>query len=63
MLEALRNGEPFIDVGKDYPYLKEIKTLKQLGVVKGDPSGCFNPDYCITREEVMLVAYRIVKLL
>ena len=63
MLEALRNGEPFIDIGAGYPYLKEVKYLKEKGIIKGDPNGCFNPDYCITREEAMLIAYRIMKLL
>jgi len=71
MLDALRDGEPFpeinsgqaFDIGEDYPYIKEVKTLKQLGIVKGDGYGYFKPKEYITREEVMLIAYRIIKLL
>ena len=63
ILDALRNGEPFFDIGEDYLYIKEMKYLKEKGIIKGDPSGCFNPDYCITREETALIVYRIIKLL
>jgi hypothetical protein len=71
MLDALRNGEPFpeinsgqaFDIGEDYPYIKEIKYLKEKGIIKGDSKGYFNPKENITREEVALVAYRIIKLL
>ncbi|MEA3313079.1 MAG: N-acetylmuramoyl-L-alanine amidase [Caldisericota bacterium] len=63
LLDALRDGEPFFDIGEDYKYIKEIKYLKEKGIIKGDGKGYFNPDESITREEVALVAYRIVKLL
>ena len=63
MLDALRNGEPFFDIGEDYPYINEVKTLKQLGIIKGDGYGYLKPHYYITREEAMLIAYRIIKLL
>ncbi len=36
MLDSLRDGEPFFDIGEDYPYIKEIKYLKEKGVIKGD---------------------------
>jgi len=29
MLDSLRDGEPFFDIGEDYPYIKEIKYLKE----------------------------------
>lgn len=61
MLEAIRNGEPFIDIGSGYPYIKELKYLKDKGIIKGDSSGCFNPEHYITREEAALIAYRIIK--
>lgn len=63
MLAALVDSEPFLDIGKDYPYLKELTYLKAKGIIKGDPSGCFSPDYYITREETALIAYRLMKLI
>jgi N-acetyl-anhydromuramyl-L-alanine amidase AmpD len=63
MLDALRDGEPFFDIGEDYPYINEVKTLKQLGILKGDDYGYFKPHEFITREEAMIIAYRIIKLL
>jgi hypothetical protein len=61
MLDALRNGEPFFDIGEDYPYIKEIKFLKELGIIKGDGKGYLKPHEFITREEAGLIAYRIIK--
>jgi N-acetyl-anhydromuramyl-L-alanine amidase AmpD len=63
MLDALRDGEPFFDIGEDYPYINEVKTLKQLGIVKGDGKGYLKPHDFIAREEAMIIAYRIIKLL
>jgi N-acetyl-anhydromuramyl-L-alanine amidase AmpD len=61
MLDALRDGEPFFDIGEDYPYINEVKTLKQLGIIKGDGKGYLKPMDYITREEAMLIAYKIIK--
>jgi N-acetyl-anhydromuramyl-L-alanine amidase AmpD len=63
MLDSLRNGEPFFDIGEDYPYIKEVKTLKTLGVVKGDGKGYLKPHDYITREEAILIVYRLYKTL
>ena len=63
ILDALRDGEPFFDIGEDYPYINEVKTLKQLGIIKGDGYGNLRPKEYITREEAMLLAYRVIKLL
>ena len=63
LLDALRDGEPFFDIGEDYPYINEVKTLKQLGIIKGDGKGYLKPHEFITREEAMLIAYRIIKAL
>ena len=63
LLDALRDGEPFFDIGEDYPYINEVKTLKQLGIVKGDGKGYLKPHDFITREETMLLVYKIIKLL
>jgi len=61
LLDALRNGEPFFDIGEDYKYIKEIKYLKEKGIIKGDGKGYFNPKENITREETALIVYRIIK--
>jgi hypothetical protein len=63
LLDALRDGEPFFDIGEDYPYITGVKFLKQLGIIKGDGKGYLRPDDFITREETMIIAYRIIKLL
>jgi len=63
LLDALRNGEPFFDIGEDYPYINEVKTLKALGIIKGDGKGYLRPQEFITREEIALIAYRIIKTL
>ena len=59
----MRDGEPFFDIGEDYKYINEVKFLKQLGIIAGDDKGNLRPDDFITREEAILVAYRILKLL
>jgi len=63
LFDALRDVEPFFDIGEDYSYINEVKTLKQLGILKGDGKGYLKPHEYITREEAMLIAYRIIKLL
>jgi N-acetyl-anhydromuramyl-L-alanine amidase AmpD len=63
LLDALRDGEPFFDIGEDYPYINEVKFLKQLGIIKGDGYGNLRPKDYITREEAMIIAYRIIELL
>jgi hypothetical protein len=69
MLDVLRDGEPFLeinsgqafDIGEDHPYIKEVKFLKQLGIVKG--KGYLRLHDYITREGAMIIAYRIIKVL
>jgi N-acetyl-anhydromuramyl-L-alanine amidase AmpD len=63
LLDALRDGEPFFDIGEDYPYINEVKTLKALGIIKGDGKGHFKPHDYITREEAMIMVYRVIKAL
>ena len=63
LLDDLRNEVPFFDIEEDYPYLNELKTLKQLGIIKGDDYGNLKPKEYITREEAILVVYRLLKLL
>jgi hypothetical protein len=40
-----------------------VKTLKQLGIIKGDGYGNLRPKEYITREEAMIIAYRVIKAL
>jgi hypothetical protein len=61
MLDALQDGEPFFDIGEDYPYINEVKTLKQLGIIKGNGYGYLRPKDYITREEAILTVYRLYK--
>jgi hypothetical protein len=39
-----------------------VKTLKQLGIIKGDGKGYLRPHDFIIREEAMLMLYRVIKL-
>jgi len=63
LLDALRDGEPFFDIGEDYPYINEVKTLKTLGIIKGDGKGYLKPHEFIAREEAMIMVYRVIKAL
>jgi N-acetyl-anhydromuramyl-L-alanine amidase AmpD len=63
LLDALRDGEPFFDIGEDYKYINEVKYLKQAGIIKGDGYGNLKPKEYITREEAILLVYRVIKLL
>ena len=56
------NDKVFGDIAPDYPYYREIEFLKEHGVIKGE-SGNFNPKALATREELALVAYRILSKL
>lgn len=51
------------DIGEDYPYINEAKTLKALGIIKGDGYGNFRPKEYITREEATLMVYRMLQIL
>lgn len=63
MLDALRDSEPFFGIRDDYPYINEVKTPKQLSIIKGKGKGNFKPREFIAREEAMLTVYRIIKQL
>jgi len=71
LLDAPRDSEPFFEInsgqafniGEDYKYIKEIKYLKEKSIIKGDNKEYFKPKDFIAKEEVALIAYRIIKLL
>jgi len=61
IIKAITTEAPFADVGNAYLYLYELQILKDLGIIQGDTNGNFNPGEYITREEAMLIAYRILQ--
>ncbi len=61
MLSAL-SEHAFEDISPVYPYYEEVEFLKKHGIIKG-VDGKFLPKALASREEVALVAYRILKLI
>ncbi len=61
MLAAV-NSPLFSDVTPSYRYYKEVAFLKKHGIIKGE-NGEFKPKALATREEVALIAYRILSKL
>ncbi len=56
------NEQLFNDITPAYPYYSEIEFLKKHKIIKGE-NGNFKPHALATREEVALVAYRILSKL
>jgi len=52
----------FLDLKDDYPYKEEVLKLHNLGIIVGDERGLRLKDY-LTREEGILIAYRLLKIL
>lgn len=48
----------FNDVNADSWYAPYVATAEAWGIVKGDESGCFNPDAHITRQDMIVMLYR-----
>jgi N-acetylmuramoyl-L-alanine amidase CwlA len=53
----------FKDVKESNWAYKAIEDLSNLGILKGDTEGNFNPDKPITRAEIAVVIYRVLKLI
>ncbi len=49
----------FNDITPSYPYYEELEFLKEHGIIRGS-NGNFLPNALATREEVALIAYRIL---
>lgn len=60
MSSALATGV-FPDVGDNHPFKGEIEALFRQGVVKGNPSGTFNPDDSVTRAAFLKMLYTATK--
>lgn len=56
------NIENFADVPAEREYAKEIAAGKALGILKGVGDNIFNPESAITRQDMMTIAARGMKL-
>ena len=52
--------EHFPDVPLDAPYAEAVDTLAEMGIVRGDENGNFNPDNTITRAEFATMMCRLL---
>ncbi len=53
----------FTDVPEDAWYYRHIATAQKIGLVKGDMNGHFGVGRLITREEMAVISYRMIKYL
>lgn len=59
----LADGTPaFTDIPADYAYYNEIRFLKDLGYIKGDIDGKFNPGQTLSREHAAVILSRVFNL-
>lgn len=52
----------FPDVSKEAYYYETVAIAKELGIVKGDEKGNFNPNQHITRQDVMVMTARAMRI-
>lgn len=62
-LKAHTTASPFNDVSTDDWYFNAIMAAYDSAVTKGDPSGNFNPNALVTRQDMAVFAYRAVSSL
>lgn len=53
----------FDDIGPDAYYYKEIAVAKALGITLGCGNNMFRPDEAVTRQDMMVLTYRALRLL
>lgn len=59
----LSDGMPaFTDIPASYAYYTEIRYLKDLGYIKGDLDGKFNPGQTLSREHAAVILSRVFNL-
>lgn len=59
----LSDGTPaFTDIPADHAYYNEIRFLKDLGYIKGDIDGKFNPGQTLSREHAAVILSRVFNL-
>ncbi|MEK3935585.1 S-layer homology domain-containing protein [Sporosarcina sp. FSL W7-1349] len=60
---TIKDGTPaFKDIPADYAYYTEIRHLKDLGYIKGDVDGKFNPGNTLSREHAAVILSRVFNL-
>lgn len=63
MAIEMTDGTPaFTDIPADYAYYNEIRFLKDLGYIKGDIDGKFNPGQTLSREHAAVILSRVFNL-
>lgn len=55
-----QSGGPFPDVSADADYAEAVATLVDMGILKGDEAGNFNPDKPISRAEAATIICRML---
>ena len=55
-------SENFTDVSKEKYYYREIGAAKALGLTSGTGNNMFNPEASITRQDMFVLAYRILSM-
>ncbi len=58
---APQGTETFSDIPNDAYYADAVRTLKMLGVVKGDGTGNFDPTESLTRQDAMVMMLRAMR--
>ena len=53
------DSAPFVDVGADSIYAKDVEMLYELGIINGDGNGVFRPDDYITYGEIAAMTTRL----
>jgi len=61
-LDAVKSGFPFTDVSANNPYLKQMQTAYQCGIINGISSTAFSPDTLITRQDAAAMLMRAFNL-
>lgn len=55
--------ENFDDIDQDAYYYKEIAIAKKLGITAGTGNNRFSPDACITRQDMMVLVVKTLRIL
>ena len=56
------DSDTFADVDDSYTYAKEIAIGKKLGILKGSGDGTYSPEESISRQDLMVICARGLRL-